>query len=157
VMAGGGFADAVPALRIQGVTLLATFVLAPVGFALLSLHRHRAILLANAAALGVMLPSVGLLAAASGATGAALGTVIGETALAAGYLVALRTGAAAVSPKLGRGARALAAALPPAAVLALAIPSWLAAVVALAVYAALLVALRAIPDELRELVPRRRP
>lgn len=157
VMAGSAFADAVPALRIQGVTLLATFVLAPVGFALLSLHRHRAILLANAVALAVVLPSVGLLAAASGAAGAALGTVIGETALAVGYLVALRAGAVAVFPSLGRGSRALAAALPPMAVLALAIPSWLAAIVALAVYAALLVALRAIPDELRELVPRRRP
>lgn len=157
VMAGSGFADAVPALRIQGVTLLATFVLAPVGFALLSLHLHRPILLANAAALAVMLPSVGLLARAFGATGAAAGTVIGETALAVGYLVALRGAAPAVFPGLGRGTRAVLAALPPLVVLALPIPSALAAVLALAVYSALVVALGAVPDELREAVPRRRP
>ena len=58
VIAGDGFADAVTPLRIQGVTLLASFVLAPAGFALLSLHLHRVILIANGVALAVMLPSV---------------------------------------------------------------------------------------------------
>jgi O-antigen/teichoic acid export membrane protein len=155
VIAGEGFADAVPALRIQGVTLLATFVVAPVGFALLSLHLHRGILVANGVAVAVMLPSVALLAAAAGATGAAAATVLGETVLAVGYLVALRRLAPAAFPGLGRTPRAVAAALPPLAVLALGLPAAVAAVLALAVYAALLLALRAIPDELWDLLPGR--
>jgi O-antigen/teichoic acid export membrane protein len=155
VIARDSFADAVLPLRIQGVTLLATFVLAPAGFALLSLHLHRPILIANGAALTVMLVSVGPLAASSGATGAAVGTVLGETTLAVGYLVALRRLAPATFPKLGRAPRVLAAALPPLAVLTLGLPAGVAAVLALAVYAVLLAVLRAVPDELRELVPRR--
>jgi O-antigen/teichoic acid export membrane protein len=156
IMAGSHFADAAPALRVQGVTLLATFVLAPTGFALLSLHLHRAILLANAAALTVMLPSVGLLASAWGATGAAAGTVLGETTLAAGYLIALRSQAPQIMPRPGRGVRAVPAALPALAALALPLPSWVQAVLALAVYVVMLALLRAIPEELRELVRRGR-
>jgi O-antigen/teichoic acid export membrane protein len=157
VMAGSGFRDAVPALRIQGVTLIASYALAPIGFALLSLHAHRAILVVNAIALTVMLASVGALAAAFGAEGAAVGTVLGEWALAAGYLVALSRSAPAVSPRFGRPARGLAAAVPCFA-LALVpdVPAWLLAGAALALYAVLLVLVRAVPDELLELVPRRR-
>jgi hypothetical protein len=40
-------------------------------------------------------------------------------------------------------------------VLTLGLPAGVAAVLALAVYAVLLAVLRAVPDELRELVPRR--
>ncbi len=154
VIAGDDFADAVTPLRIQGMTLLATFVVAPAGFALLSLHLHREILIANGVALAVMLPGVALLAASAGATGAAAATVLGETVLAAGYLVALRRMEPAVFPGLGRAPRAVAAALPPLAVLALGLPAAVAAVLALAVYAVLLVLLRAIPDELHDLLPR---
>ena len=157
VMAGSGFQDAVPALRIQGVTLIASYALAPIGFALLSLHAHRGILVVNAMALVVMLASVGLLAAASGAEGAAVGTVVGEWTLAAGYLVALRRSAPSVAPGFGRAARGLAVALPCFAfALVPGIPSWLLAGVALSVYGLLLILVRAVPDELLELVPRRR-
>jgi O-antigen/teichoic acid export membrane protein len=157
VMAGAGFADAVPALRIQGATLTATFILAPLGFALLSLHAHREILVANSVGLVVMLGSVSALAAQLGAEGAALGTVIGETTLAVAYLVALRRRAPDVLPGLGTAARALLAAGPCFAVLLIdGLPSWLAAPLALAAYAVLLIVVRAVPDELLELTSRRR-
>jgi O-antigen/teichoic acid export membrane protein len=157
VMAGSGFRDAVPALRVQGVTLIASYALAPVGFALLSLHAHRAILVVNAIALAVMLASVGALASAFGAEGAALGTVLGEWTLAIGYLGALRRAAPSVAPSFGRPARALVAALPCFALaLVPGVPAWVLAGVGLAAYALLLVVVRAVPEELLELVPHRR-
>ncbi len=51
VVAGHKYAEAVGVLQIEGVALLASFVLAGWGFGLLALHRHRAMLLANLAAL----------------------------------------------------------------------------------------------------------
>jgi O-antigen/teichoic acid export membrane protein len=157
VMAGSSFEDAVPALRIQGVTLIASYALAPIGFALLSLHAHRPILVVNAVALAVMLASVGALAAAYGAEGAAIGTVLGEWTLAAGYLIALARTAPAVVPSFARPARGLVAALPCAALaLVSGPPAWLLAGVALVAYTLLLLAVRAVPEELLELVPRRR-
>jgi O-antigen/teichoic acid export membrane protein len=157
VMAGSSFEGAVPALRIQSITLTATFVLAPIGFALLSLHDHRAILVVNAVALVVMLTSVGVLASAFGPEGAAAGTAVGEVTLAAGYLVALHRAAPDVSPSLARAWRGLLAAAPCLGFLAFtAVPSWLATILGLAVYACLLLVLRAVPDELLDLVRRRR-
>ena len=102
-----------------------------------------------------MLPAVGLLAEAHGATGAAIGTVIGEAALALGYMVALRRGEPAVAPSLAASVPAAAAALPPLGLLWSGLPSGLAAVLALILYGVLLLVFRAIPDELIDLVPRR--
>ena len=156
IMAGPEFADSEPALRIQAVTLLASFALAPISFALLSLHLHRGLLLANAAAVAVLVPSVGFLAAAWGATGAAAGTVAAEAALAAGYFVALHRASPEVVPRPGRAIRAVPAAGVALAVVALGLPAVPAAALALLVYAVLIVVVGAVPDELREIVPRRR-
>jgi O-antigen/teichoic acid export membrane protein len=157
VMAGSGFEDAVPALRIQGVTLLASYALAPIGFALLSLHAHRGILVANAVALAVMLAAVGVLASTLGSEGAALGTVIGEWSLATGYLLALRRAEPTAAPSFDRAARGLLAAAPCFALaLVSGLPAWLMAALALAIYALLLVVARAVPGELLELMPGRR-
>lgn len=159
VMAGGDFAGAVGPLRIQGATLVASFVLAPIGFALLSIHAHRGILVANGAALVVMLGAVGALAPGMGAEGAALGTVLGESVLAGGYFVALRSAARQVVPGISLALRALLAAgvsLALGVALLAVVPSWVAAVAASLLYAAGLVLVRAVPDELFELLPRRR-
>jgi O-antigen/teichoic acid export membrane protein len=157
VMAGSSFEDAVPALRIQAITLVATFIIAPLGFALLSLHDHRGILVVNVVALTVMLASVGALASAFGPEGAAAGTVIGEATLGAGYLLALRSTAPDVSPGFERAWRSLVAAAPGFALLAVpGLPALVAVVLGLALYALLLVVLRAVPDELLEPIRRRR-
>jgi O-antigen/teichoic acid export membrane protein len=122
----------------------------------LSLHAHREILIVNCVALVVMLVSVSALASELGPEGAALGTVIGESTLAATYFVALRRTAPDVLPGLGVTARALAAAAPCFAILLIdGLPSWVAAIVALIAYAGLLVLARAVPDELVDLVRRR--
>jgi O-antigen/teichoic acid export membrane protein len=158
VMAGSGFRDAVPTLRIQGAAVVASYALAPIGFALLSLHQHRGILVANAIALAVMLAGVGGLAAAFGAEGAAAGTVLGECSLALGYLIALQREAPAVVPGFGRALRGLVAAAPCFALaFVTAAPAWVMAAAALAAYALLLIVLRAVPEELLVLVRRGRP
>jgi O-antigen/teichoic acid export membrane protein len=159
VMAGPGFQGAVPALRIQGVTLIASFVLAPLGFALLSVHAHRAILAVNLVGLVVMLATVTGLALALGPEGAALGTVAGETTLVCGYLAALRRGYAEIAPGFRRFLRGLLVAIPCAALaLVSGPPAWVLACLALGAYALLLVMVRAVPEELLELVPHgRRP
>ncbi len=156
VMAGSGFADAVPVLRIQAATLVVTSVVAPMGFALLSLHVHRGIFVANLMALLVMLVGVTTLAAGLGPEGSALATIIGESTLATGYFVALHRAAPELVPGLGPGVRGAVAVAPCAAILLVpGLPAWLAATVALGAYAVLLVVLRAIPEELVELLPRR--
>jgi O-antigen/teichoic acid export membrane protein len=157
IMAGTGYREAVPALRIQGATLLASFALAPIGFALLSLHAHRAILVANAAALAVMLCAVGALASAFGAEGAAIGTVVGEWSLAIGYFLGLRRTASEVIPGFDRAMRGLIVAAPCTALaLVPGTPAWVLASLALVVYTLLLVVVRAVPHELVEVIPGRR-
>jgi O-antigen/teichoic acid export membrane protein len=158
VMAGPSFADAVPVLRIHAVTLVATFLVSPIGFALLSLHAHREVIVANLIALVVTLAAVASLATAMGPEGAALGTVIGESTLAVAYFVALRRTEPAVLPDGRRAGRAAVAAV--AAVAFALIPglsAWIACPLALIAYAGLLMLLKAVPEELLELVPRRMP
>lgn len=155
IMAGPSFADAAPVLRIQGATLIATFLVAPMGFALLSIHAHREILVVNTIALVAMLVSVSVLASLLGSEGAALGTVLGESTLAATYYIALRRRSPAIVPGFGVAGRALVAAAPCFAFLLLPVPAWVAALLALAAYAGLLMLVRAVPEELIELLPRR--
>jgi O-antigen/teichoic acid export membrane protein len=157
IVAGPDFVDAAPALRIQGVTLLASFLLAPIGFALLSIHAHRRILVVNVLAFVVTVAAVAGLAGSLGPEGAAIGTVIGEWTLALGYLIALRRESPQTVPSLRAPERAVAAAVPCLLFALAPIPSGLAAVCGLAVYAVLVLLVRAVPEELLELLPRRRP
>jgi O-antigen/teichoic acid export membrane protein len=155
IMAGPDYADAVGSLRTVAVTLLASFVVSPMGFGLLSLHRHRGLLIANAAAFLTSLVAVGVLASAHGAEGAALGTVLAEATLAIGYVLALTHGRPDLRPEVGRPARALVAGGVALLMLLAPIPSIPAAVLALGVYVAALLVVRAVPDELLALVRRR--
>ena len=156
VVGGPKYAAAAGALRIEGVALLASFVLAGWGFGLLSLHRHRAILLANLAALAVSAVLTLILARAHGARGAALASVCGETTLAAFYLVGLIRGNRQMRPRMDVAAKVVLAAVP-AVVVALVphLPAVLQPLAALAVFVVLIVALRAVPSELYELIPPR--
>lgn len=154
VMAGREFAAAADVLRIHAAAVAMSFVLVAWSFALLSLHRHRSLLLVNLASLTVSAVAVGLLASAHGARGAAIGSVLGEATLAAGSLLALLRGHPGLRPAGRIAARGLLAALPWLALLLVpGLPSVAAAVLGLAGYAAALVALRAVPEELRAMVP----
>ncbi len=156
VMAGPEFVEAADVLRVQSVAVVLNFVLATWGFALLSLHDHAALLRANFAAFLTSVVAVLVLAGAFGAQGAALGTILGESVLAAGYAIGLSRGRADLRPSLMVPLKALAVAIPAAAVvLLLGLPSVLAAIVALSAYLVGVLALKAMPQELLDLLPRR--
>jgi O-antigen/teichoic acid export membrane protein len=155
VMAGSDYGDATSALRIQALTMLASFALAPWGFALLSLHLHRGMLIVNAAAFSVSAVAVASLAASAGADGGAVGTVLGEMTLAVGYAIVLTRANPVMRPKLRVPLKGLLGAAPPLAFL-LVLPAVPATVLALAVYALALIVMRAVPDELLAIVPGRR-
>jgi O-antigen/teichoic acid export membrane protein len=89
VVAGDQYRPAVPALQIAGGVLAASFVAIASAYALVSMHRHRVLLVANALALttGVVLTLV--LVPEYGAKGAAAATLVSELELAAFYLVVL--------------------------------------------------------------------
>ncbi|HEU4977991.1 MAG TPA: polysaccharide biosynthesis C-terminal domain-containing protein [Solirubrobacteraceae bacterium] len=85
VIAGPGFGPAAGVLRIQAVALVASFLAAPWGYALLGLRDHRAIVRANLAGLAVNVTLVSVLAAAGGVRWAAAATVLAETLICALY------------------------------------------------------------------------
>lgn len=150
VVGGEEFEPAADVLRIQSLALLASFLLATWGFALLSLARYSAVLVANAIAL-VLSASVTLaLAPEFGAEGAAWGTVVGEACLAAGYGVALIRGLGGL--RLSTSLLSKVAVAGAAALLPLALPGSdeLRLAGALALYAALLILTKAFPREIVE-------
>jgi O-antigen/teichoic acid export membrane protein len=156
VVAGPDFEGAVPVLRIQAMALFASFALATLSFTLLTLRMHREILLVNLLAL-IVSAALGLaLAPNEGATGAAWATVAGETALVIGSWAALWKRAPGFTPALAT----LLPALPPlvagaAVALLVELPALPSALLAMVTCAAVALLTRAVPPELRDLLPRR--
>jgi O-antigen/teichoic acid export membrane protein len=156
VVGGPKYAASAKVLQIQGIALIATFVLAGWSYALLSLKRYKGVLLANLAAFLVSCSLTIVLASSHGATGAAVATLCGESVLALGLLLALLHGHPELRPRLGIVLK-VALATVPAAFLAL-LPgatSLVRAVLALAAYGLLIVLTRAVPAEVLELLPAR--
>jgi O-antigen/teichoic acid export membrane protein len=157
VIAGPKYAGAAPSLRILGVAMSASFLVAGWGFALLSLKRYTSVLVVNTAALIVSCALTLILATAHGAQGAALATLCGESTLAAGYLLVLVLGNPELRPRLQIVPKVALATVPAVAlVLVLGLPSLVRAVLALLVYSLLIVSTRAIPEEITALIPRPR-
>jgi O-antigen/teichoic acid export membrane protein len=155
VVAGAGFEGAIPALRLQAWALLASFVLAPAAFALLSLRLHRQIAGANLLALATSAVLTLLLAPEEGATGAGVATLVGESVLMLTTLGLLVHARPDLRPHLGvvvKTALALGAGL--AAALLSGLPALPATIIAVAVYTGVVLATRAVPAELRDLLPR---
>jgi O-antigen/teichoic acid export membrane protein len=155
---GGSQAEpAIEILRIQGPALLATFVAVACGYPLLSLRRHRELLIANALAL---LASVGLtltLAPSFAGRGAAVATVSAEFALAAATAVLLSRSQAGLRLPLSVVPVALVAAgaaLLPG--LLLPVHPIIGTLVATLIYAGVLFALGRFPPELAHAIATRR-
>lgn len=148
VVAGPGFEEAVPVLRLLGLALVTSFLVATWSFALLSKERFRSLLVANT--VGVLVVAAGTLALepSLGAQGAAIATVLGEAVLAVLYVVVLVQTDRVLLPHFGfvwkialaAGAGALAALL--------SLPSLAAAAIGTAVYVAVLLVVRGVPTEL---------
>ncbi len=156
VIAGSHYAGAVEPLQILGVGMIASFLLAGWSYALLSLERYRELLLVNLCALLTSCLLTALLASSNGASGAAVASVCGETILAAGLLAALVRRRRELRPKLSVLPKVVLAAAPAAAcALLTSVPSLPRAVLAFAIYGLVILALRAVPAELLELLPGR--
>jgi O-antigen/teichoic acid export membrane protein len=149
VVAGPGFGPAVPVLQIQAAAILGSFLAVALAYVLLSLRRHRALLVANSVGLGVSLLLTLLLVPSLGAKGGAIATVVGEFSLTAGYFLAVRGSGIRLPLRIvlpvgvAAGAAGALALIPGLSGIALATASGI-------VYVALLFALRAVPPEVME-------
>jgi O-antigen/teichoic acid export membrane protein len=156
VVGGSKFDDAVPVLSILAVGMVGTFLVATWSHGLLSLRRNRALLFANLLALCVGVGLTLVLAPDHGAVGGAIATTATEFVLAATYAVLLVRGRRDLRPSLSVVPRVvLAAALAVGPMLLLGPPSVVAAVVASAVFFAVLLATRALPPEVIQALRRR--
>ena len=151
------FTPAVPLLRIESGILVAAFVTQTFGFALLSLHRHRALLLANLVGLALTAGLTAILASTDGARGAAVAVVIGEVGLAVAMLVAFARNEPRPKVSLLPFVRVgVAAAVAVGGAVLIGGPSVVMALVGTALFGAAAFALGAVPDELIDVVRRRR-
>jgi O-antigen/teichoic acid export membrane protein len=162
VVAGSQYAGAAAVLRVQGLAMIASFLIAGWGFALISTKRYMGLLVVNAAALAVSCALTLTLAASEGARGAALATVGGEATLAVGLLLVLARAHPELRPQPAVIPKVLLAAAPGVAIALLSdvgalqgnLGSLLRALLALAVYALLIALTRALPREIVALIPR---
>jgi O-antigen/teichoic acid export membrane protein len=151
---GGEAADpAGPVLRIQAPGIVATFIATTCQFALLSMRQHKTILLANVVAITTSVALTFVLVPVWDARGAAVATTAAEWLLALTAFVALRRALPEAHVGIGVAPKVvLAAALGILPLLML--PPVAATVVGLAIFAGVLLALRAVPPELAVLVRR---
>jgi O-antigen/teichoic acid export membrane protein len=155
---GSEYADAAPMLQVQAWALVPLFLGQVAVLALVALRRQRAIALANAAAVVLVLVLGLVLVEALGGEGAAVAGLVTEAALCALLLGALAAGARTVFPSLSFAWRPLAAtALGAVPILVLGADRWLSAFLAVGVFAAIAVALRAVPAEVYLALARRDP
>jgi O-antigen/teichoic acid export membrane protein len=148
VVAGPDFGPAAAVLRIQAVTVMVMFVMVSWSYALLSLRRHREVLVITLVGLVINATLVAILGSADGARGAAVATLVADlvSVLLAGLFLARAS--PAMRPDL-RVLPRLAIALAAGASVALVpgIPDVVAMTVGAIVYVAVLFALRAVPEE----------
>jgi O-antigen/teichoic acid export membrane protein len=157
VLAGASYKPAVPVLRLQGLSLVATFLGATWGFALLSLREHRRLLYANAVALVVAIALSLVLVPTLGGRGAAIATAATEFVLAGAYWRLLSRSRASMRPALSLLPRVAIAAGAASLSLLLPLPSIAQWAIGSAIYFALLAVLRAYPSEILDALLRRGP
>jgi O-antigen/teichoic acid export membrane protein len=157
VVAGTSADPSIPVLRILGIGMTATFLIATWAFALLSVRDYRDLLAANLLAVAIQAGLTLPLAASHGARGAAIGAAITEYTLATCYGVSLmrRQRDLRIDTRpLPRVALALLVALA-LGLLGLLVHPVVAVVVATLTYFGLLLALRALPAEITQALARR--
>ena len=152
---GGDKADAaVPVLRIQAIAVATTFFAFGTGATLLSLRRHRALLVVNVLALVTAAALAAVLADAHGAKGAAWATVAGEGVLVLGQTVALARSIRIGGVIPAAAAVAFAVGCAVGAFVLLPIPNVPATLIACAIYAAIVTASGQLPPQIRALLRR---
>lgn len=147
---------AIDVLRIQGVAVVATFIVVACAFPLLSLHRHAELLWANLAALLGSVTLSLVLAPLAGAEGVAAATVAAEVILAAGMAILLRRARRRLSFPVHVLPAVLAASAVGCASFAISGHDILRLVVATVLYFGVLQVLGVLPVEIREALRVRR-
>jgi O-antigen/teichoic acid export membrane protein len=149
IVAGAQFAPAVDVLRLQATTMIAGFAVATLGYALLSLREHAALLKASLIALVVSVVLSLLLIAKYGAIGASIATVAAEATLMLGYAVYLTRARRELRPSPLIWVRVFVALAPAVAVgMLLPVPMLVRLALSSAVYFGVLALVRGIPGEL---------
>ena len=157
ILTGETSDTAVAVLRIQAPAIMATFIAVACGFPLLSLRRHRELLLANLFPLVLSITLTLALVPSLAAEGAALATTIAEWSLALVSIVLLARATDELDLSLRIVGPVLLAIAAGAATLLAPLPNVVQGIVAPALYLAVLVLLRSIPPELLDAFARRRP
>jgi O-antigen/teichoic acid export membrane protein len=160
LLTGDAHGPAVEILRIQSFTLVAVFVNSAYGAVLISLHRHRDLVLVGTLTLLVTLVAAAILVPLADARGGAFATVLGEWSLTVGVLIVL----ARVRPNLRPQPSVVLKAALASAVAGVAaafveiprFPNLAPPLIAGVVYALALVAMRGVPSELTDALLRRR-
>ena len=153
VVGGKSFAPAVPVLRLQAVALLGGFIGTTWSYTLLSLRMHRALLRVTLAGLLLSIALSVALVPSLGAKGASIASLVCELAVAAGYLLALLRSHPHLRPGFAAWPRVALAAAAAASAMLLGLPSIAEWAIGTGVFAALLLLLRAVPEELWILLP----
>jgi O-antigen/teichoic acid export membrane protein len=158
VVAGPKYQDAVEPLRIQSIVVAFTFLMTQWGFALLALKRTRALLAVNALALATAIALAAILGSMYGANGASVAVIGAEAVLALGYALFLNREGGFLRIRAGTAPRVALAAVAGIGVAEISsTSSFVATVIGVGVYLAVIAVTGGLPPELRELVPRRRP
>ncbi len=153
VIAGAKADPAISVLRIQGLSLIASFVAVACGYPLLMLRRFREVLLSNMIALAISAVLTLSLAPGLGARGTAIAALVAEIGLAASQVTMLKRAAPGVNVSLTSiVVVTFAGAVGALAGLALPIHPVLGALVACLVYACVLRLLGRLPAEAREVL-----
>jgi O-antigen/teichoic acid export membrane protein len=156
VLAGNKSGPSVPVLQIQSLAIVTQFLAASWQYGLLSLHRHRPLLMISAGALVLSVVSTLILVPQLQAQGAAIAFMIVEVVVAVSSLVVLIRSAPGLVPPLRVPLRVtVAAALGASMFLIPGLTSLARALIASVIYFGVLVALRAIPPEVLQAVLRR--
>jgi O-antigen/teichoic acid export membrane protein len=153
VVAGSGFEPSVDVLRIQAIAVLASFLLAAVTNGLISLAHYRQLLVLSACALVVSAVLTLTLAPGLGAQGGGIANAAAESLAAVLGTVFLTRAVGVRFPWLTAAKVAVAVAAAGALALVPGLPDIATAALSTIVFAAVLLALRAIPDELLDAVP----
>jgi O-antigen/teichoic acid export membrane protein len=144
---GDSFEPAVEVLRVQGLALVASFLVAVWAGGLWALRKQRALALANLVGVAAAAGLTALLIPSSGALGAAIAMTVAELLLAACYAAALMRSRPALRPPLGIVPKALVATAAASALWLLPLPELVNAILATPVYWGVLFAIGGIPRD----------
>ena len=156
VVAGPDFEPAVPVLQIQGVALLTAFLSIIGALMLVSLHRHRGVLVVNVVGLTSAVALTAALVPSFGAEGAAAATLLAELVIVVMYGVIL-VGRRVVHYDVDLVPRIAVAAAAASALAFTPFGSLVLVILSSLVYWGVLFALRGVPHEVLDALLRRPP